>query len=272
MNNKNEYQHRLTGFLERLGIEGYRFEEHAKSKAIVVPWKGKTHTVFFSKTGSDWRGAKNTVRDLRRALGITKADFTMLEKPKPVGENSFKVLEALKPQSEVKPVEHINGNGNDLRDQIAKYKEENAKLRLVPTPQPDLGARVTDVLEQNRDRLLTLKQIAQKACAMEPSVSYHLHKLRKANTVMVEAEGVLLRYQLKPPTLIPVTDKKPAAAPPRPPSSDAELFAAAMRKMARAKSILEGGDEDGLLAVTVQPLLSMVIADVQTLMARLDRK
>src|SRR6266446_3681856 len=101
MNNRNEYQHRLTGLLERLGIKGYRFDEHPKSKAIIVPWKGKTHTVFFSKTGSDWRGAKNTVRDLRRTLGITKEDFKMLEKPKPVVANRFKVLEALKPKPEV---------------------------------------------------------------------------------------------------------------------------------------------------------------------------
>jgi hypothetical protein len=66
----DDYVARISSFLERHGIDDYRFVQRTKHRAVVVTHRGKVTTVIFPLTGSDWRGARNAVTSLRRALGL----------------------------------------------------------------------------------------------------------------------------------------------------------------------------------------------------------
>jgi hypothetical protein len=48
----------------------YTFVPRGKHNAVVVAMGGRNVTVFFSASGSDWRGPRNTVATLRHALGL----------------------------------------------------------------------------------------------------------------------------------------------------------------------------------------------------------
>jgi hypothetical protein len=196
MNSRNEYEHRLTRLLNRLQIGDYHFEDRRKHRALHVTWRGRSHTTFFPKTGSDRRGARNAVQDLRRQLGITKEDFIMNgHKTKPIVGNSFKVLEVLKPKIEVKPMDtkiesrvlpalNVNGNGGNLQAEIVRIRAENERLRHTPRPQFDLATRIMDVLEEHSDGWLTLKEIAERTGASVAGANVHMMALRKANRVV----------------------------------------------------------------------------------------
>ena len=67
---RDDYTKRIERFLERHGIDDYRFVQKAKHHAVVVEHGGKVTTVIFPLTGSDVRGPRNAVTSLRRALGL----------------------------------------------------------------------------------------------------------------------------------------------------------------------------------------------------------
>jgi hypothetical protein len=64
----DDYVQRIRSFLDRLGIDDYRFVQRAKHRAVVVAHRGRVATIIFPTSGSDWRGPRNAVSDLRRAL------------------------------------------------------------------------------------------------------------------------------------------------------------------------------------------------------------
>ena len=64
----DDYVKRIESFLDRHRIETYRFERRARHRAVVVAHLGKETTIIFPTSGSDWRGPRNAVSDLRRAL------------------------------------------------------------------------------------------------------------------------------------------------------------------------------------------------------------
>jgi hypothetical protein len=66
----DDYVTRIELFLERHRIETYRFEKRARHRAVVVAHRGKETSIIFPASGSDWRGPRNTIMSLRRALGL----------------------------------------------------------------------------------------------------------------------------------------------------------------------------------------------------------
>jgi hypothetical protein len=66
----DDYVKSIVSFLDSRGIETYRFEKRTRHRAVVVEYRGKESTVIFPTSGSDWRGPLNTIRSLRRALGL----------------------------------------------------------------------------------------------------------------------------------------------------------------------------------------------------------
>jgi hypothetical protein len=64
----DDYVQRIRSFLDRHGIDDYRFVQRAKHRAVVVAHRGRVATIIFPTSGSDWRGPRNAVSDLRRAL------------------------------------------------------------------------------------------------------------------------------------------------------------------------------------------------------------
>jgi hypothetical protein len=67
---RDDYTKRIERFLERHGIDDYRFERRSKHRAVVVTHRGKITTVTFPNSGSGVRGARNAVTSLRRALRL----------------------------------------------------------------------------------------------------------------------------------------------------------------------------------------------------------
>jgi hypothetical protein len=67
---RDDYTRQIKSFLDRHGIDDYRFVQRTKHRAVVVTHLGKECTIIFPSSGSDWRGARNAVRSLRRALGL----------------------------------------------------------------------------------------------------------------------------------------------------------------------------------------------------------
>ena len=82
------YAQKIEEFLNRHGISSYHFQHRSKHPAVVVELAGKVHRVFFSASGSDWRGPANAIRDLRHELGLVNCRATggptspMPKKPK----------------------------------------------------------------------------------------------------------------------------------------------------------------------------------------------
>ena len=66
----DDYMKRIRRFLDRHGIDDYRFVHRRKHRAVVVEHGGKVTTIVFPLSGSDWRGPANAVTSLRRALGL----------------------------------------------------------------------------------------------------------------------------------------------------------------------------------------------------------
>jgi hypothetical protein len=66
----DDYTKRIERFLDRHRIETYRFEKRTRHRAVVVAHRGKETTVIFPTSGSDWRGPRNVITSLRRALGL----------------------------------------------------------------------------------------------------------------------------------------------------------------------------------------------------------
>ena len=66
------YTKRIERFLDRHQIKTYRFVQKAKHRAVVVTHLGKECTTIFPASGSDWRGPRNTITSLRRALGLVR--------------------------------------------------------------------------------------------------------------------------------------------------------------------------------------------------------
>ena len=66
----DDYVQRIRSFLDRHGIDDYRFVQRAKHGAVVVAHRGRVATIIFPTSGSDWRGPRNAVTSLRRALGL----------------------------------------------------------------------------------------------------------------------------------------------------------------------------------------------------------
>ncbi len=70
---RDDFTKRIERFLERHGIDDYRFVQRTKHRAVVVAHRGKETTIIFPASGSDWRGPRNTIATLRRALGLVGA-------------------------------------------------------------------------------------------------------------------------------------------------------------------------------------------------------
>jgi hypothetical protein len=66
----DDYTKRIERFLDRHGIDDYRFVQRAKHRAVVVTHRGKVTMVIFPATGSDVRGPRNAVTSLLRELGL----------------------------------------------------------------------------------------------------------------------------------------------------------------------------------------------------------
>jgi hypothetical protein len=66
----DDYVQRIRSFLDRHDIANYRFVQRAKHRAVIVTHDGKTRIVIFPSSGSDWRGPRNAISTLRRALGL----------------------------------------------------------------------------------------------------------------------------------------------------------------------------------------------------------
>jgi hypothetical protein len=66
----DDYVKRIQSFLDRNGIDDYHFVQRAKHRAVLVRHRGKSTTIIFPLSGSDWRGPRNTITSLRRALGL----------------------------------------------------------------------------------------------------------------------------------------------------------------------------------------------------------
>jgi hypothetical protein len=66
------YTKRIERFLGRHQIKTYHFVQKAKHRAVVVTHRGKVTMVIFPTSGSDWRGPRNTITSLRRALGLVR--------------------------------------------------------------------------------------------------------------------------------------------------------------------------------------------------------
>jgi hypothetical protein len=66
----DDYTRRITRFLDHCQIGDYRFVQRRKHRAVVVMHLGKECTIIFPTSGSDWRGPRNTITSLRRALGL----------------------------------------------------------------------------------------------------------------------------------------------------------------------------------------------------------
>jgi hypothetical protein len=67
---RDDCTRRIKRFLDRHRIETYRFEKRTRHRAVVVAHRGKETTIIFPASGSDWRGPRNAVASLRRALGL----------------------------------------------------------------------------------------------------------------------------------------------------------------------------------------------------------
>jgi hypothetical protein len=66
----DDYTKRIERFLDRHGIDDYRFVQRDMHRAVVVTHRGKVTMVIFPTTGSDVRGSRNAVTSLLRELGL----------------------------------------------------------------------------------------------------------------------------------------------------------------------------------------------------------
>jgi hypothetical protein len=62
----DDYLARIRSVLTAL--RDFRIEHRRRHRAVRVTHGGRTITVTFPSSGSDWRGARNATADLRRAL------------------------------------------------------------------------------------------------------------------------------------------------------------------------------------------------------------
>jgi hypothetical protein len=62
---RDDYTKRIAAFLEERGVTQYRFEHRRKHRAVIIPGN---RPVFFSTSGSDRRGPRNTIAILKRAI------------------------------------------------------------------------------------------------------------------------------------------------------------------------------------------------------------
>lgn len=68
----DEYETRLTRLLRENGVASFRFARRSKHRALHVEHKGRTVTLIFPSTPSDWRGPYNSVTTLRRLLDLPR--------------------------------------------------------------------------------------------------------------------------------------------------------------------------------------------------------
>jgi hypothetical protein len=69
---RDDYVTRIEALLTDHGFE-YRFERGRKHRYVVVRTAAGIQKFYFPFSGSDWRGPRNTVGDIRRALGLRGA-------------------------------------------------------------------------------------------------------------------------------------------------------------------------------------------------------
>lgn len=61
---------KIEAFLKHIGCSTYRIEPRGKHRQLVVNHEGRRGVVTIPSTGSDWRGPRNAIRDLRHELGL----------------------------------------------------------------------------------------------------------------------------------------------------------------------------------------------------------
>jgi hypothetical protein len=71
MRRGDDYVTKISRTLSAHGITSWHFERTRRHRAVRVTHGGRTITVTFPSSGSDWRGARNATADLRRALRRT---------------------------------------------------------------------------------------------------------------------------------------------------------------------------------------------------------
>jgi hypothetical protein len=64
----DDYESRLRAVLSDHGIRDFHFERRRRHRAVVVAHAGRTITIVFPTSGSDWRGPHRCAADLRREL------------------------------------------------------------------------------------------------------------------------------------------------------------------------------------------------------------
>lgn len=68
---RDDYTHRIARFLELHSI-AYHFEDRSKHRSVVIAHGGRRFFYTFPASGSDWRGPRQAVSDLRRMLGVNR--------------------------------------------------------------------------------------------------------------------------------------------------------------------------------------------------------
>lgn len=69
---RDEYTDRIERFLGQHGIRNYRFEHRSKHRSVVITHGSRSVTYILPVSGSDWRGPRRAVSDLRRMLGVMR--------------------------------------------------------------------------------------------------------------------------------------------------------------------------------------------------------
>ncbi len=99
----NEYLQQIERFFEGHEVRDYRFDHRSKHMQVKGTFNGKPFRVTFPKTGSDWRGPLNAIKDLRHAMGLVGATAHNNQEPKRKRQtkrrtnNHHTVLAALSP-------------------------------------------------------------------------------------------------------------------------------------------------------------------------------
>lgn len=145
-----------------------------------------------------------------------------------------------------------NFNVGAAVDWYCSHLAYRRSLTTAGTPRIDLnGNRAGSVTETE----------ARVAAAKVHEIAENRRKQNLENTV--------------PPPLtrgLPTTMARTPLAPPPAPQTEAELVGSALKKLARAASIITGDDDDGMRAVIARPIVKMAADDLQSLLARLDQK
>lgn len=67
---RDDYVKKIERFLGQHDIKTFHFEKRSKHRAVVVEHHGRKAIVIFPVSSCYWDGPRETIRDLRHALGL----------------------------------------------------------------------------------------------------------------------------------------------------------------------------------------------------------